>query len=299
MPDSTWKRMWKLFEQALERPADRREAWLERNCPDPDLRDEVRRLLRAHASGVSPLDRPPFDPEPEPALEPGTELGPWRVVELIGRGGMGEVYLVERADDAFERRAALKLLYPGMASPDLAGRFVRERRILANLDHPDIAGLLDAGVTDRGRPWLLMEAVTGEPVTDYCRAHGLSVSARLGLFERVCAAVAHAHRRLVVHRDLKPANILVRPNGDPVLLDFGIAKLLDAGADLQVTRQADTVPLTPAYASPEQIRGEAAAIGMDVYALGAVLYELLAGAPPFIVEVDDGGCCCFSRARRR
>ncbi len=273
--------MWDLFERAARLPAHERAAWLDRHCADPSLRRELDQLLQAHDLEDSPLDRDPVGIAAGRGFAAGERIGPWRVLRELGRGGMGEVYLVERADGAFERRAALKLMHPGLAGAGHGERFQRERRILASLSHPNIARLLDAGVTEGGQPWLLMEAVDGMAITDWCREQRVSIEGRLQLFEQVCAAVSHAHRRLIVHRDLKPSNIRVTTDGRPVLLDFGIAKLLDAAAGADVTRRPDAVPLSPGYASPEQIRGEDAQVGMDVFALGALLYELLANKPPF------------------
>jgi len=289
--------MWELFERALDVPGHAREAWLVSHCSDPALRSELEQLLRAHKREDSPLDHAPQAIEFTQRPSPDDRIGPWRVMRLLGTGGMGEVYLVERADGAFERRAALKLLHSGLARSGDHERFQRERRILASLSHPNISRLLDAGVTEAGQPWLLMEAVDGPTITDWCREQGLSLERRLLIFEQVCAAVSHAHRRLIVHRDLKPSNIRVTPEGRPVLLDFGIAKLLDAAADGDITRGPESVPLTPGYASPEQIRGSAAHVGMDVFALGALLYELLAGRPPF-AKSEDGREAWLDQRRR-
>lgn len=297
MKDSDWDEMWDLFERALEVPAPAREAWLARHCDDPVLRGELELLLHAHARDHTPLDHDPLSMELAGRPAPDDRIGPWRVVRLLGTGGMGEVYLVERADGAFERRAALKLLHSGLVRSGYQARFGRERQILASLGHPNISRLLDAGVTEAGQPWLLMEAVDGLAITDWCRDQRLSLDRRLRLFEQVCAAVSHAHRRLIVHRDLKPSNIRVTPEGRPVLLDFGIAKLLDAAADGDITRGPDPVPLTPGYAAPEQIRGGAAHVGMDVFALGALLYEMLAGNPPF--TTTQGGRDAWLDQRRR
>jgi serine/threonine-protein kinase len=293
--DSKWETLWSLFDRALKRPVGERSAWLKSHCPDPALRRELTALLRAHERKDSLLDGDRFSVVDD-ALEPGDRVGAWRVERLLGLGGMGAVYLVERADGAFERRAALKLLHGGVGGPDARARFERERRILASLNHPHIARLLDAGITNRGRPWLLMEAVDGPTLSEWLERHTLSMGERLGLFEQVCHAIAHAHRRLVVHRDLKASNIRIDASGRPRVLDFGIAKLLDAAAAASVTRRADSVPLTPAYTSPEQVRGEVAAIGMDVYALGALLHEVLTGQPPF---GHGGGRSDWLEHRRR
>ena len=208
-------------------------------------------------------------------------VGPYRLVRELGRGGMGAVYLAERSDEEFVQQVALKMV-AGAASRELRRRFLHERQILAGLDHPAIARLLDAGTTDAGVPYLVMEYVDGIPIDDYCDGHGLDLKQRLDLFARVCGAVDYAHRNLVVHRDLKPGNILVTPEGEPKLLDFGIAKLLaeEGGENPEITR-LNRVPLTPAYASPEQIRGDAITTASDVYSLGVVLYQLLTGRKPY------------------
>jgi serine/threonine-protein kinase len=276
-----WETLWECFDRAVRLPADERAAWLSTHCRDGAMRRELEELLRAHERSDSLLDTDPLAAS-SAALEAGARIGAWRVLRVLGTGGMGEVYLVERADGAFERTAALKLLHAGgLHGAAAAERFERERRILASLSHRNIARLLDAGLTETGRPWLLMEAVDGPTLAEWLTRSSPDVDRRLQLFEQVCGAIAHAHRRLVVHRDLKASNVRIDADGQPRVLDFGIAKLLDAAADAAVTRQADAVPLTPAYASPEQIRGEEAAISMDVYALGAVLHQLLTGRPPF------------------
>ncbi|HEV3457486.1 MAG TPA: serine/threonine-protein kinase, partial [Thermoanaerobaculia bacterium] len=219
-------------------------------------------------------------PEPE-QLPAGATIGAWRVVRLLGRGGMGEVYLAERSDPAFAQRVALKVIKRGMDSQAIVRRFVRERQILAHLHHPNLAHLLDGGTGPDGRPYFAMEYVEGEAVTAWCRRRDLDLDGRLRLMQTVCQAVASAHHLLVVHRDLKPANILVTVDGTPKLLDFGIAKLLagEEAEGLTVT-ELGSRPLTPAYAAPEQILGEPVSTATDVYALGVLLYELITGALP-------------------
>lgn len=206
---------------------------------------------------------------------PPQQLGPFRLLQRIGRGGMGEVYLAERAEGGFEQQVALKLMRDSALSPDLTRRFLRERQILARLVHPNIAHLVDGGFGDDGRPWLAMEYVRGERITDWCEARGLGTTERVKLFLPVCAAVAFAHRNLIVHRDLKPANLLVDAEGRPRLLDFGIARLLDTDADAQTQM---VTPLTPAYAAPEQRVGGTVTTATDVYQLGTVLRELVRGS---------------------
>ncbi|HSJ65191.1 MAG TPA: serine/threonine-protein kinase [Gemmatimonadaceae bacterium] len=271
-----------LFEQALLRPPDERSGWLSAECgDDAALRDEVAELLEAHALDRGILDRPP----PRPAGSGATErrIGAYRVVQELGRGGMGVVYLAERDDGQFTRRVAVKLLRASPDAEELHRRFVAERQILASLVHPHIAQLLDGGVTDGRLPYLVMEYVEGMPITEYCDRQRLTIEERLRLFLDVCAAVHHAHQNLVIHRDLKPGNIMVTEGGRVKLLDFGIAKLLNPGmsaVSVPVTRTELRI-MTPEYASPEQVRGDPLSTASDVYALGVVLYELLAGRRPY------------------
>ncbi len=275
-----WTRLEQVFADALALPAAARSSFLRRACADDaDLVEEVEDLLDAHAApGV--LDTSPHAVETvatHPSLAPGSCLGAWRIDTMIGRGGMGEVYAATRIDAAFEQRAALKLLrYEAVAETD---RFQSERRILARLEHPGIARLLDGGMAADGRPYTVLEYVEGQAITDYCRARTSSLHERLALFAQVCEAVAFAHRNLVIHRDLKPDNILVDARGGVKLLDFGIAKLLDTTSS---TRDVDntTAPFTPDYAAPEQLSGQPITTGTDIYALGVLLFELLTGERP-------------------
>jgi serine/threonine-protein kinase len=269
-----------LFEAALEVAEAERGAWLERACGgDAALRHEVEELLAAHALSRGILDARAAASPSAPGLR---RIGPYRVHRELGRGGTGVVYLAERDDGQFRRLVAIKLLRGSPDAEELRSRFLAERQILASLDHPNIAQLLDAGVTDGQLPYLVMEYVEGLPITTYCDRHRLDVKARLRLFQSVCAAVHHAHRNLVIHRDLKPSNILVTASGQVKLLDFGIAKLQNpvlGGVPLAVTR-TDVRVTTPEYASPEQVRGEPLSTASDIYALGVVLYELLTGSRP-------------------
>jgi serine/threonine-protein kinase len=289
-----WQRLDDLLDEALARDPDTRTAYLRAACGhDPALYEEALALLEsadaaARALGESAtLFAAPLladgDEAPPTDLAPGAEVGPYRIEGELGRGGMGVVYRATRADGAFDRQVALKLVKRGMDTDEVLARFHRERRLLAALDHGAVARLLDAGAAADGRPFLVMELVDGEPITAYCDRHRLVIEERLGLFEQVGEAVAYAHRRLVVHRDLKPSNVLVTEDehGRPrtKLLDFGIAKLLEEGDD-DVLTQPGARRLTPAYASPEQRRGEAVTTASDGYALGVVLYELLAGRRP-------------------
>ncbi|HSC11597.1 MAG TPA: serine/threonine-protein kinase [Rhodanobacteraceae bacterium] len=272
-----------LFEQAVDLPESERAAWVEAACgSDAALRIELERLLRADARAVAFMERPP--PLVSSAIEVtmrGNEalprFGPWRALRRIGAGGMGEVWLAERNDAEFEQQAAVKQL--AWPTPGLLQRFRQERQILARLQHPDIARLIDGGVDEGGAPYLVMEYVDGVPITQYVRDHALDLRARLKLFLRICAAVQYAHQNLVVHRDLKPSNIMVGADGSLKLLDFGIAKVLATTDEAAQTQTAARL-LTPDYAAPEQFSGGAITTATDVYALGVVLYELLADARP-------------------
>lgn len=281
-----------LFAAALEREAGHRPAFLRGACGDDGtLRAEVEELLRLADLPFPPVDdgAPALDELRREALdavlsaaEPeaeGTRVGPYRLGPEIGRGGMGVVHLAERSDGQFEQRVAVKLVRRGMATDEIEGRFRRERQILARLAHPGIARLLDGGVTEDGRAYFAMEYVDGEPVDRYCDRVRLPVRERVELLSRVGEAVQFAHGNLVVHRDLKPGNILVTADGQVLLLDFGIAALLEEGREGPLTR-AGTGPMTPDYASPEQLRGEPVTTASDVYQLGILLHVLLAGSRP-------------------
>jgi serine/threonine-protein kinase len=304
MTPERWQRVEAVLDHVLDAaPADR-PALLDRYCADdPDLRAQVEALLQAHDAAEEYLETPadrfaaPYlnlAPLPSAAPAPEQRIGPYRVVREIGRGGMGVVVLAERADGHFEQQVALKLIRRGMDSDRIVRRFLRERQILARLQHPHIARLLDGGVTDDGLPYLAMEYVDGQPLTDYCAVRRLPLEARLHLFMTACRAVQYAHRNLVIHRDLKPSNILVAEDteGRPQvkLLDFGIAKLLhDAGSGAPthsptLATRTGFVAMTPEYAAPEQVQGEAVTTATDVYGLGVVLYELLAGRRPYRFE---------------
>ncbi|MFV2073922.1 MAG: tetratricopeptide repeat protein, partial [Thermoanaerobaculales bacterium] len=293
MSDDRWERLQELFLQALEVPLEDRASHLQAAIADPTLRADVRSLLSAHDAG-GPLDRPPVSPaptddatpHPRESLPAGHRVGAYAILRPIAHGGMGSVYLAERADGQFESTVALKLLRRDLESEELLHRFRVERQILARINHPNIARLLDGGVTDEGRPYFAMEHVEGVPLDEYCDEHRLSVRKRLELFRTVCAAVQHAHRNLVVHRDLKPTNILVTEDGTVKLLDFGIAKVLDPKEfpeEVARTRPGFRL-LTPEYASPEQLRGEPVTTASDVYQLGLLLYRLLAGRLPRMAD---------------
>ncbi|GAB5536710.1 MAG: serine/threonine-protein kinase [Rubricoccaceae bacterium] len=287
-----WTEADTLFDAALQRPADERTAWLRAECGgDPELYHAVAALLKADAEAEGALGESAtsfasglidaVQRDQEAALPVDTRVGAYRIVGELGRGGMGTVYRAARADGTFEKEVALKLVKRGMDTDEVLRRFRSERQILAGLEHPNIARLLDAGAADDGRPFVAMELVDGQPITDYAEARQLDRPARLALFEQAVEAVAYAHRRLVVHRDLKPSNVLVTEtdSGPSVkLLDFGIARLLDTDVD-GLTRPEMRV-LTPEYAAPEQVRGEPPTAAIDVYALGVVLHELLTGTRP-------------------
>jgi len=284
-----WRRLDQLFGEASEVPAADREAWLNALPPDDQpLATELRSLLAAHERGGEFLQAAVEQAEralgggPEPELL-GKRIGAYRLVRLLGRGGMGAVYLAERADEAFRQRVAIKLLPWALATAEARHRFLLERQTLARLEHPHIARLLDGGETADGLPYLVMEYVDGEPIDQFCQRQDLDLVRRMQLFREVCGAVAHAHRNLVVHRDLKPGNILVTADGVVKLLDFGIAKLLP-GAETDGTLPltvAGRLLLTPLFASPEQVRGEPVTTATDVYALGLLLFRLLVGAHPY------------------
>ena len=275
-----WQRLSPLLDELLELDAERRQAELARlRGENPSLADELEQLLALESEHEDFLSAPALSQPLGPAS--GDLIGPYRLLNLLGEGGMGQVWLAERADGLYHRRVALKLLRPGLANPDLRLRFSREREILAQLQHPHIARLLDAGIGGEGQPYLALEYVEGVPITDYAKQHALGVEERLRLFLQVCDAVSHAHANLVVHRDLKPSNILVTPGGDVRLLDFGIAKLLQSEESTSLDARTEARTFTLHYAAPEQVRGEPVTTMTDVYSLGVVLCEVLAEARPY------------------
>ncbi|KAF1698380.1 hypothetical protein CSC62_05585 [Pseudoxanthomonas jiangsuensis] len=273
MDDDRWQQLRELFDAVCDLPPDAWRGELERLTQDPELLRETLDLLQAQTSTLERA-RAPLDGLlariAGPELQPGDTLGPWRLTERLASGGMGVVYAAERADDLYARKVAVKLLR-GLADPRTAQRLAEERRILASLQHPNIARLYDGGTTAAGLPYLVMEFVDGQPLDAYCRARALDLRQRLALFVRICRAVQAAHARLVVHCDLKPGNILVRADGEPVLLDFGISRLLDEGGEGE-----RLVFCTPAYAAPETLAGEPVGMASDVFSLGVLLLELLA-----------------------
>jgi tetratricopeptide (TPR) repeat protein len=278
---ATTPRLEAIFLAALELERSARRRFLDEACgTDAALRRDVESLLAADEEARDFLEPPP---RPRDDVDPnvGRILGPWRLLRRIGRGGMGSVYLAHRADSSFEKTVAVKLIHAGLDTADVLRRFRNERQVLAALEHPNIARLLDGGAGEDGSPYLVMEHVEGTPIDRHCRENGLSVDARLSLFVRVCSAVQHAHRNLVVHRDIKPSNVLVTGDGEPKLLDFGIAKVLAPGGAPADATVGDARAMTPRYASPEQLRGEPVTTATDVYSLGVMLYELLAGQTPY------------------
>src|SRR6202451_682999 len=293
MDSTRWERIQTLFHEVADLPAPEQRVFLKAACGDDDvLVADVLALVEEDARGLSLLDRDLAQVAQEmldeavPASLPFKEFGPYRIQKALGEGGMGVVYLAERID--LGSLVAIKLLRDAWLSPARRERFAREQRTLAQLNHPSIARLYDADTLDDGTPWFAMEYVEGIPLTDYCAAHACSIQERLQLFRAVCEAVQYAHQHAVIHRDLKPSNILVKPDGTIRLLDFGIAKQLESLETLggrDQTRSDQTMTglrlMTPAYAAPEQVRGERVGIQTDVYSLGVILYELLAGGPPF------------------
>ena len=291
-----------LFAAVLELNPAERAVFLEKECGgDSSVRSEIEELLRAYEQAQSnsflsasaiELEAKHFAGE-EIDSRVGQTFGHYKILEKIGAGGMGAIYLAERDDDAFHKKVAVKIIKRGMDTDAILRRFRNERQILANLEHPNIARLLDGGTTEDGLPFLVTEFVEGLPIDKFCRTNNLSEREKIALFRTVCSAVAFAHRNLVVHRDLKPSNILVTAEGEPKLLDFGIAKLVGE-AESEIATHTHLRVTTPAYASPEQTAGKAITTATDVYSLGVILHELLTGKRPLSCvssqpSVENGG----------
>jgi len=291
MTPERWQQIRAVYEEVVALDLSERLPRLDQVASsDPELRQEVESLLayEDRANG-SFLKTPAYDllnqgwAAPVPSRV-GRRIGVYQIIEEIGHGGMGEVYRAARVDGQYEKQVAVKLVRSGYDSRLILESFRHERQILATLDHPNIARLLDGGTTEEGIPYLVMELIEGVPIDEYCDKHDLGIPERLQLFLQVCSAVQYAHQRLVVHRDLKPSNILVTTDGVPKLLDFGIAKIVDPSSGPETTLVR---PMTPEYASPEQIRGEPITTASDVYSLGVVLYRLLTGRSPYRVDTRN------------
>lgn len=293
MTPERWAQIRQIFDGALERKQQDREAYLRAVCAgDEQLRREVESLVASHEDSADFLSTPAADLNmlaldvSSASIPRVPRVGPYQLERRIGRGGMGSVWLASRADQAYQKKVAVKMVKRGMDSAEILRRFRMEQQVLARLDHPNIARLIDGGLTTDGSPYLVMEYVEGTPIDQYCESHHSTISERLNLFRSVCAAVHYAHSNLVVHRDIKAGNILVTADGTPKLLDFGIAKLMDT--DFSPSMAAETRPemraMTLEYASPEQVRGEPITTASDVYSLGVLLYRLLTGRFPFSAE---------------
>jgi serine/threonine protein kinase/predicted negative regulator of RcsB-dependent stress response len=287
MTPEEWQRVCSILESALELDPAKRLDFLNGACADASLRREVESLIavqeQAGTNALKPGSALSFDAEEEAQfrLLPGKRIGAYEILEEIAVGGMGAVYRAVRADGQYKQQVALKIVRSELGAEATATRFRNERQILASLDHPNIAKILDGGTTTDGLPYFVMEFIDGLPITDYCDQHKLTIDERLKIFRTVCSAVHYAHQHLVIHRDIKPGNILVTLDGAPKLLDFGIAKILDPSllAENAAATLAGLWVMTPEYASPEQLRGDAITTATDVYSLGLILYELLAGRP--------------------
>ncbi len=283
MNPEKWEKIQTLFEKALELNPTERKDYLKIECgEDEELYKEVISLLKADEEehtifSGSAADYIAID---DSTLD-GKIFGNYRAVKQIGTGGMGSVYLAERIDGVFEQKVALKIVKPGMNSEEIISRFEGERQILARLQHPNIARLLDGGISDLGLPYFTMEYVEGKPITEYSDEKKLTIEERLDLFKKVCEAVLYAHQNLVIHRDIKPSNILVQEDGIVKLLDFGIAKVFEEDEDQQNLTRTGMRVMTPEYASPEQVKGEHISTATDIYSLGLILYQLLSGSSPY------------------
>lgn len=298
MEKERWQKLESIFAKAVDIPAVERDRWLDDACSgDAAMKSEIASMLKADALADGLVDSPAFAsptysnlfPTLEDSVAPnllGTKIGPYELERELGRGGMGAVFLAVRADGEFEHYVALKLIKRGMDTDFILKRFRNERQILAKLNHPNIARLLEGGTTTDGLPYFVMEFVEGEPLHSFCDKRSFTIHERLQLVQKVCAAVSYAHEKLIIHRDLKPGNILVTDELDLKLLDFGIAKILDPefGGDSLAQTATGMRLMTPEYASPEQIRGEPLSPASDIYALGVLIYELLVGRRPYLLS---------------
>ena len=298
MTPQRWRRLREVLDGVFELPPGERQEFIDLACDgDRELQLELESLIRSHESAGTFLDLPAARLEAPADLReaagevatPPARIGGYQVLDTLGQGGMGTVYLATRADGAYRQQVAVKVLQGALVTAETVRRFRSERQILANLEHPAIAKLLDGGSTRDGRPFLVMEYVDGVPIDRFCRERALAVDKRLELFCKVCRTVHFAHQNLVVHRDLKPGNILIDERGEPKLLDFGIAKLLapETFPQTLVPTAPGAMPMTPEYASPEQVNGDVITTASDVYTLGVLLYELLAGRRPYPLERRD------------
>jgi serine/threonine protein kinase len=286
--EAPWEKVRDLLDSALELPREERSRYLDEHCSDPPVRRSVDALIESYEESTTFLETPTISSFSEPEQSwAGRSLGPYRLLDEIGAGGMGVVYRATRADDEYSQNVAVKIVNGIFISKQLVDRFRAERQILANLNHPNIARLLDGGTTPERLPYLVMEFVEGTPIDEYCDVHHRAVHERLDLFVRLCGAVQYAHQNLIVHRDLKPGNILVTADGTPKLLDFGIAKILDPVGQRPTGEQTKTLQpmMTPEYASPEQFEGRPVTTASDVYSLGVVLYHLLTGRRRYVKAV--------------
>ncbi|MBS1793732.1 MAG: protein kinase [Acidobacteria bacterium] len=282
MNPERYQKIKRLFNESVELGTAERGDFLASVCDDSEMRRELEKMLALAADETAdPLEKNAFERFAGEAPKTPERIGDYRILRELGRGGMGAVYEAVRETSDFRQRVALKVIKRGMDTDAVLSRFRHEQKILASLEHPSIARFLDGGMTADGRPYLVMEFVEGAAIDDYCAAQHLSLDDRLKLFREVCAAVQYAHQNLVVHRDLKPKNILVTPGGAPKLLDFGIGKILTPETEDEIGTATALGMMTPAYASPEQIRGERIGTASDIYSLGVVLYELLTGRKPY------------------
>lgn len=296
MTPEKWEKVKSIFHNAYDLEVHKRAAFIAAECgDDATMLAEVRSLFDSHNASEELFESPAFESisslVEQKALPSrvGQTIGNYKIESEIGRGGMGAVYLASRADAEFDKKVAIKLIKRGFDTDEVIRRFRHERQILAALEHPNITRLLDGGSTEDGLPFLVMDYVDGRPLHRFADENGLSINKRLSMFLKICSAVSYAHQNLVIHRDLKPSNILVTADGEPKLLDFGIAKLTGPSGNGQTARNTQTIfqAMTPEYASPEQFTGKAVTTASDIYSLGILLYELLTGHRPFRFETKN------------